>query len=152
MPPRKKPKCNIFGLCNQPKSTTDTSHENDAMQHGPDAASMAFPDLWTDNDVEQQNLHKAVACHTLSLPLLFTEVLSTSYLSLSLSLSNLLILVQHTPLISIPDFCQRVGHEVGLITLIASVKGWLEIPWSQRPCHSQTRETLAQGLLWTWRI
>ena len=25
--------------------------------------------------VEQQNLHKAVACHTLSLPLLFTEVL-----------------------------------------------------------------------------
>ena len=26
-------------------------------------------------DVEQQNLHKAVACHTLSLPLLFTEVL-----------------------------------------------------------------------------
>ena len=25
--------------------------------------------------VEQQNLHKAVACHTLSLPLLITEVL-----------------------------------------------------------------------------
>ena len=25
--------------------------------------------------IEQQNLHKAVACHTLSLPLLFTEVL-----------------------------------------------------------------------------
>ena len=25
--------------------------------------------------VEQQDLHKAVACHTLSLPLLFTEVL-----------------------------------------------------------------------------
>ena len=24
--------------------------------------------------VEQQNLHKAVACHTLSLPLLFTDL------------------------------------------------------------------------------
>ena len=31
--------------------------------------------LLLDTYVEQQNLHKAVACHTLSLPLLFTEVL-----------------------------------------------------------------------------
>ena len=31
--------------------------------------------LDSEDDVEQQNLHKAVACHTLSLPLLFTEVL-----------------------------------------------------------------------------
>ena len=30
---------------------------------------------WRVDSVEQQNLHKAVACHTLSLPLLFTEVL-----------------------------------------------------------------------------
>ena len=32
-----------------------------------------------------------------------------------------MILVQHTPLISISTLCQRVGHKIWLITLIARV-------------------------------
>ena len=51
MPPKKKPRCDISGLKNQPKSTTDSSHTNEPMSCASDTtALLVSPDPRIDND------------------------------------------------------------------------------------------------------
>ena len=74
----------VFGASKSSEETKERKEEVGKVWEVKDVGSTEFflgmkvqqdLKLGTVRFVEQQNLHKAVACHTLSLPLLFTEVL-----------------------------------------------------------------------------
>ena len=60
MPPKKKPRCDISGLKNQPKVTTDSSQINEPMSCASNNA--VLPDPWINNDAKHQGKKNHYKC------------------------------------------------------------------------------------------